>query len=508
VTRRLRADVARTLTHVFGFDALRPGQAAVIQSVLDGRHTIAVMPTGSGKSLCYQLPALVLPGMTVVVSPLIALMKDQYDKLQALGLSASQVNSAVAADERRDHLDRISTDEAEFIFTTPEQLENPEFVGELRQKTIDLLVIDEAHCISQWGHDFRPAYLGLGEAARALGSPPILALTATATPEVIDDIGAQLGVTGFNVIRAGVYRRNLFLAVSPVEDEAAKERDVIARISARPGPAIVYTASVRAAEALAAALPSTGVRAARYHGRLASRTRHDVQNAFMAGDLDVIVATNAFGLGVDKADIRLVIHHGMPPSLDAYYQEAGRAGRDGEPAECVLLFRRQDRSIHNFLMAGRYPTADAFLAVARALEQRAGPTKVADLAKSVPGVAAGKVRVVLAALKNAGIVAERRGRGVVLRGAVDAERIESVARAYGERDSDDRRRLEQMVIYGQTALCRWAAILKYFGDDPPPACGHCDNCRADPAGAALAGAAASTPPENPPATAGRRSRRA
>jgi ATP-dependent DNA helicase RecQ len=465
----------------------------VIDSVLAGRHTLAVMPTGAGKSLCYQLPALVLPGMTIVVSPLIALMKDQYEKLQRLGVAASQINSAVPGDQQPAQYGKIASAEAEFVFTTPEQLANAEFLNELKQKKIDLLVIDEAHCISQWGHDFRPAYLSLRDAAHALGGPPILALTATATDRVVDDIREQLGLEAMNVIHVGLYRPNLFFAARPVDDEAEKEQKTARLLSEQSGATIIYTATVAHAEALAKVLPGTGKRVARYHGRLAARERHEIQDAFMAGELDAIIATNAFGMGIDKADIRLVLHYDMPGSLDAYYQEAGRAGRDGERAECVLLFRRQDRTVHNFLMAGRYPTLDAFVAVFDVLETATEPMALADIQKAAqPRVALSKVRVILSSLKEAGVVAGRRGARFALKKPASAEEIAQVAQVYLSRAEDDRLKLEQMVIYGQTALCRWATILKYFGESGiTEQCGHCDNCAgtAVTATAAAAGAA-------------------
>ena len=467
-----------TLKTVFGLEALRPGQHAVIESIMAGRNTLAVMPTGAGKSLCYQLPALLLPGVTVVVSPLIALMKDQYDKLQALGIAAAQINSAVPSGEQASHHDRIAAGTTEFVFTTPEQLSNSDFVAELKHSGIDLLVIDEAHCVSQWGHDFRPAYLELRDAGRALGAPPVLALTATATDRVIDDIKVQLGLEPLNVIQTGVYRPNLTLAVRPVDDEQEKQREAIDVLTAHGGPAIVYTATVAHAESLPNVLQPAGKRVARYHGRVAARERHDIQNAFMAGDLDVIVATNAFGMGVDKADIRLVLHYDMPGSLDAYYQEAGRAGRDGASADCVLLFRRQDQAVHNFLMGGRYPTLDAFIAVYHVLEAAADPLALADIRKRAHGsVATAKVRVIMSTMKEAGIAAERRGARFVLKRRVPLEEIATIARVYLERAEQDREKLTRMITYGQTALCRWAMILNYFGEsDPLQQCGHCDNC--------------------------------
>jgi ATP-dependent DNA helicase RecQ len=475
--RPLRRDLRRTLKTVFGLESLRPGQDQVIDSVLAGKHTLAVMPTGAGKSLCYQLPALLLPGMTIVVSPLIALMKDQYEKLQQLGVAASQINSAVPGSEQTAQHDKIASAEAEFVFTTPEQLSNSEFLDELKHKQIDLLVVDEAHCVSQWGHDFRPAYLELRQAARVLGNPPILALTATATDRVVNDIREQLGLADANVIHLGLYRPNLFFAAKPVDNDEEKQTETARMLADHAGPSIVYTATVAHAEALGKTLAATGKRVKRYHGRVSARERHEIQDAFMGGELDAIVATNAFGMGIDKADIRLVLHYDMPGSLDAYYQEAGRAGRDGEPADCVLLFRRQDRSVHNFLMAGRYPTLDAFIAVFRTLEEAPEPLTIAEVQKTAEGVTLSKARVILSALKDADVTVGRRGSRFALKATTSVEKIAEVAKTYLERAEDDRRKLERMVIYGQTALCRWAMILKYFGEaDVPERCGHCDNC--------------------------------
>ncbi|HET7468690.1 MAG TPA: RecQ family ATP-dependent DNA helicase, partial [Gemmatimonadales bacterium] len=277
--------LTRSLRRTFGLDQLRPGQREVIEAVLAGRDTLAIMPTGAGKSLCYQLPALHLEGMTIVVSPLIALMKDQVDKLRELGLDAVEINSTITGRNERAALEAVEGERSEFLFTTPERLTEPAFLDTLRDVTIDFIVIDEAHCISQWGHDFRPSYLALKEAVRALGSPPILALTATATDAVVDDIRHQLGRPGMEVVRTGIERPNLAFEVRHVSGDEEKREALLELLSEVSGPTIVYTATVKHVSAVAAALEGKDLPVVPYRGRLAAGRRHEVQDRFMAGEV-------------------------------------------------------------------------------------------------------------------------------------------------------------------------------------------------------------------------------
>jgi ATP-dependent DNA helicase RecQ len=482
-----RARLVRLLRTRFGLESFRPGQEEVIRNVVRGIDTLAVMPTGAGKSLCYQLPGLLLPGTTVVVSPLIALMNDQADKLDRQGVDTARINSTLKRSDQARALDRIAGQASEIVFVTPERLGTPEVLERLRRNPIDIFVIDEAHCISQWGHDFRPAFLEIALALHALGDPPMLALTATATERVIEDIRTQLGRPRMALINASVYRPNLHFRVRQVTGETEKNRALEQVLAQTRGTRIVYTATVKAAEAVHERLGNIGHPALLYHGRMRAQERRDSQDRFMSADETVMVATNAFGLGIDKPDVRAVVHYQMPASLEAYYQEAGRAGRDGADARCELLFDRSDRRIQAFFLGGRYPSAEDIEDVWRTLRGRSGARSAAQIVADTAGLAATKVRVALNALQDAGLARAEHGRYAPAASELDPGAAAAVAAGYRARAEVDRSKLEQLVAYAYSARCRWVTLLEYFGETPAwERCGRCDNCLHPPAVAPIA----------------------
>ena len=490
----------------FGLEEFRPGQERIIRDLLAGRDVLAVMPTGSGKSLLYELASQLLPGVTLVVSPLLALMKDQEDALEELGIAVGAVSSAQSEGEAADDMRGARRGHLKLLYVTPERFDNAEFMAQARRLQVSLLVVDEAHCISEWGHDFRPAYLGLGTAAAALGRPPILALTATATPWVRREIAERLKLHDPDLIVRGVDRPNLFLEVLRAEGER-EERDLLrdmltgeAGVTAAPlaatrdpelverlraamqGSGIIYAATTKGAQEAAAWLTELGIPADFYHGQRRKADRQRVQEQFMDGTLRVIAATTAFGLGVDKPDVRFVIHRDVPANLEGYYQEAGRAGRDGELARCTLIYRPADLGRAAFMAGGGRLSPEDVAKAQRGLAQRPEGT-LRELAAAT-GLSRPDLSRLVAILKREGIVAERRGRLQVLLPDFDPASISLESEE--QRKAYERSRLDMLRGYAETEACRREYLLNYFGEELAAPCGRCDNDLLGPEAAAAA----------------------
>jgi ATP-dependent DNA helicase RecQ len=373
-------DTARAALHEhFGYPAFRPGQEAAVESVLAGKDTLVVLPTGGGKSLCYQVPALILPKLTVVISPLISLMKDQVDALESRGLPATFVNSTLTSPQVADRLSRAMRGEVKMLYVAPERFDFGTTAERLRDAGVSLLAVDEAHCISEWGHDFRPSYLRIASVREKLGWPPTVALTATATPHVRTDIVTQLKLDAPKTIITGFDRKNLSYHVLPTRTDQDKYDALVHLLRTNDGLAVVYASTRKAVERIAALLERARVPAAAYHAGLDDARRHAVQEAFMSEKVRAIVATNAFGMGIDKPNVRLVVHYAMPGTLEAYYQEAGRAGRDGDRAACYLLHAFPDRFTHEFFIKGAYPERSLVEEVYEVLRRNADTNGGVDL---------------------------------------------------------------------------------------------------------------------------------
>lgn len=437
------------------------------------------MPTGAGKSLCYQLPALFLPKATIVISPLLSLMQDQTIKLEEAGIDATKLDSTLTTQEERQAVKEVKNGHSELVYVTPERLENPEYLELLKRGGVSLIVVDEAHCVSQWGHDFRPAFLSIKRAKEFLGNPPVLALTATATDEVEKDILHQLGIKGAKIYSTGVERPNLEFKVYRTVNEEMKYGRLVELLRKTRGNGIVYVSTVKLANELQSRLLKSGFTAGKYHGKMKIQEREQAQQDFMENRYKVIVATKAFGLGIDKPDVRFVFHYTFPDSVESYYQEAGRAGRDGKAAVAALLYRLEDKRIHQYFLGGKYPTnvdaANVYQVILKHSQRNKKDIPIAKILKSCE-LAPTKVRVLLSYLENEGIIKRKRGI-TLLRTFETAEEVESFLTHYIERTKADKERIERIMKYGQTTDCRAQFFREYFGEPIGKPCRRCDNCK-------------------------------
>jgi ATP-dependent DNA helicase RecQ len=470
----------------FGFDTFRPGQEEAIQHLLAGQHTLAVMPTGAGKSLIYQFAALRRPGVTLVISPLIALMKDQVDSLQRRNIPATFINSTLSPGEQASRLQAMAKGAFRLVYIAPERLRSTSFLQALRRIKIGLLAIDEAHCVSEWGHDFRPDFLQIAPARQELGDPLIIALTATATPQLQDDIVRLLQLPSAHRVVTGFNRPNLAFEVCYAPEETAKKQALKNLLTnLKDGRAIVYAGTRPAAEEVAKFVrEKCNIAVEHYHAGVITDKRTSIQDAFMKGELPVVVATNAFGMGIDRPDVRMVLHFNMPGTLEAYYQEAGRAGRDGKPARAVLLYDPDDRALQEWFIENDAPSPGELLALYQAI-RAPGKTETRVAASALcaaTGLHEVKVRLGLAQLEATGIIQRLGdvGMQMMLR---PGQWNEKAVRKLSERTLEHRRyrraQLRKMIAYAESNACRRRIILDHFGDRSPaeaPIC--CDNCQA------------------------------
>ncbi|WP_426325518.1 RecQ family ATP-dependent DNA helicase [Microbacterium sp. E-13] len=479
------AAIARTAREIFGWNELREGQADAVSALLEGRDAIVVLPTGAGKSAVYQLAGAMQEDLTVVVSPLIALQDDQVAQLAAAPAAprGAVLNSTLGQEAARALWDELRSGAVRFVFLTPEQLAKEEVVHDLRRIGVGLIAVDEAHCVASWGHDFRPDYLRLGAVREQLGDPPLAALTATGAEPVRDEVAARLRLRNPAVVVRGVDRPNIELSVRRAVTADEKRAEVLDFVAARTGSGLLYTATRREAEDYAARLAERGKRVRLYHAGMPKTERAETHRAFLENDVEVVVATNAFGMGIDKPDVRFVTHASIPESLDSYYQEIGRAGRDGDAADATLFYRAEDLGIRKYFVS-RSVDPDAVGAAYDALSRADGPLPAKALAEVLDAPPRRATHLVNL-LVEGGVVRVGR-RGAVVSASVPAsEAAARAAEASERRERIEQSRLEVMRRYAETRDCRRRTLLRYFGEDLAEPCGHCDTCRAGTVGQAV-----------------------
>lgn len=480
-------DAREALQRHFGFRAFLDGQEEVIAGVLAGRDALVVMPTGGGKSLCYQLPAMVMEGVTIVISPLIALMKDQVDALQSKGISATLINSTLSLDEQKDRIAAMRAGEFKLVYIAPERFRSGLFVDALRQVEVAFFAVDEAHCLSQWGHDFRPDYLRIGHALEKLGDPQVMALTATATPEVRADILQHLRLRDPLLAVRGFSRPNLSLNITHCE-KARTKYDRLKDIIAQWKTGIIYCATRKKVEQVTAQLGEWRVKVIAYHGGLDDKERELAQNKFLQRKSNIAVATNAFGMGIDRSDVRFVVHFDVPGSVEAYYQEAGRAGRDGEPSHCELFFNFADTKTQEFFIEGGNPSFETIRDIYQALLNQADHAHeihatIDDLADIAGVKNTMAVSSTLSMLGRQQVIERfdipgKRMRGTrLLHPDMLARDLKLDRAALAEKERRDRGKLKAMIELCYADKCRQQMILEYFGEEDAGPCGNCDACK-------------------------------
>ena len=477
--RKSKPTVEQVAAEKFGYESLRPGQKEAVQAVLDGHDVLVVQPTGSGKSAIYQLAGLLIEGSTVIVSPLIALQKDQVDSISNNGAAeAVLVNSTQRVAESKAAWERIEEGAVEYIFLAPEQLKKPEVLEKLKAANVSLFVVDEAHCVSEWGHDFRPDYLQLGAVIDTLDRPRILAMTATASPEVRSEIIERLRMQKAKVFVRGFDRPNIYLRVDHFESEDKKREALVHRVRWAEKPGIIYVSTRKNAEEIMAGLSEEGIDSVFYHGGLKAKDRETIHERFMSGDAEVIVATNAFGMGVDKANVRFVYHYDVSDSLDAYYQEVGRAGRDGEKAEAVLFFRSENIGAQGFKTGQGKLDVKVVEEIAEKIAAEEQPVSPKEIAAETD-LSERKLDSVLHLLEDAGAIQALPTGEVIANEDADLSQAAQAAAEQQElRGRMKKQRLEQMRAYAEGSTCRRAVLLQYFGDEFSGPCDNCDVCEA------------------------------
>jgi ATP-dependent DNA helicase RecQ len=485
----LAASLDEGLKSLFGFDQFRKGQREAMETITAGNDALIVMPTGSGKSLCYQLTACVKEGVTVIISPLIALMKDQVDGLREIGLPATEINSSMSWDEQQRRIDGLRHGEYKMVYVAPERFRSGSFRNALSQVDVSMLAVDEAHCVSQWGHDFRPDYLRISDIRRDLGEPQTVALTATATKFVQKDIVDQLDMPEAEILVSGFERPNLFFEVFHARRDSDKLKRLVALVDYYDGESIVvYCATRKQVRQVHKKLGREGVESATYHGGMGDKARAQIQNAWMGGEVPVLVATNAFGMGVDKADVRAVAHYNVTGSVEAYYQEAGRAGRDGEPAHCLLLFNYGDKGIHEFFMENFYPLRTEVLRIWKYLSDLGTGTHNVDadqisrdLGRAGAKIHSFGVESSLRLLQGGGHI-ESSGQGLAVLDETPIAEVNVDWDAIEHRRSLANEQLGNMLQYASASGCHQAELLEYFNSEPSfgESCGNCDACSGMP----------------------------